>query len=814
VNFRDAVIHVPLEAAPAERYAAEELQTHLRQMTGGLFSVRELPVTTAGPVILLGRSAVARLLAGFDWNALGEDGGTVKRVGHQLLLAGASPRGTLYAVYTFLDRVLGCRWYTPQCCRIPQRENLEIGDIDLVDVPSFQYRETFFACVGDDADWLARNRTNGHLTALDARHGGKWQYAGGTAGFAHTFFILVPPETYFAAHPEFYSEINGQRTYVSAQLCLTNEGLLAVVCDNIRQWLHENPAAQIVSLTQNDWDGWCQCHHCRSIDEAEGSPSGTMIHFVNRVAERLEPEFPRIFFDTFAYTYTVRPPKTLKPRHNVIVRLCQIGPCCDGHPLERCEQNREFVSWLQGWSAIAPHLFVWDYFNNFYHYFQPLPNIDALAADLRFYARQKVAGVFCQGDGFPPKGCGDMAELRAWLLARLLWDPRQDVWTLVDEFLQQYYGPAAPLLREYLDLLHERAREENIHFYLYSPLESPVVEGEMIPRCHAIFERAEAAVADKPVLLDRVRAARLPVDYIHWKRELRFVVSGDRYQPQTTGMADRLHRFLETAEAHGARALRERGLPLQQLKSLPGGYSIVTLQSDRLHLAIIPALGGRMTSLVDTTNGIDWLHQGLPEAMDYPWAGGYEEYTESRWRTPGWCEAYRVEMHTRNEVMLSASLENGFCLQRRYGLAGGTLHITSTISNPTDTSRAVCFRSAPEFATGDLETTTVEFALADGSWQAHAPWRNTGAQSESRWLEGDALPHGACRLIRNGHWLTLHFDRQQIEKVLFDWDRSLNLIRLGLNSPGIILGPGEAIVIKQEWSTVRPPAAPTRKRHP
>lgn len=793
-----ATIYLAMDAALPERYAAEELSSHLKQITGKDFPVKELPADEGTPAILLGRNAATeRLLPGFDWSMLQEDGVLVKTAGNALILAGATPRGTLYAVYQFLDQVLGCRWLTPEYSVIPRRDELVVGELDIVYTPVFRYREAFFSAVWSSGDWLARNRANNSMGALEEKHGGKWVYA----GFAHTFYPLVPPEKYFAEHPEYYSEINGQRVYMGAQLCLTNEELVDVMCDNIRAEMKKTPEARIISVTQNDWNGWCQCEKCRAIDEAEGSQSGTMLYLVNKVAERLEAEFPQVFFDTFAYTYTVRPPKTIRPRKNVVVRLCHITPCCDAHPMAECEHNRWFYEVLQGWSELAPELYIWDYYNNFHHNFQPYPNLDAIAKDIKLFSEHHVTGVFVQGDSTPPKGCGDMAELRAWVMSRLLWNPTQDAWALVDEFLQLYYGPAAPFIREYLDALHAPARMGGNHFHLYQDLESPAVAGDAIPRYVAIFEQAEKMVAHDPVLLDRVKAARLPLEYITWKRDLRYAMRGDRYEPESRELANRLRSFFELAAAHGAKALRERGTPLAEMRSLAEGYDVIRLGNGQLQIGVIPGIGGRLVSLRDGET--EWLHQGEVEQLDYPVAGGYEEYSEHQWRTPGWNENYQVEEQSAHKLTMSATLENGFTLQRTYRLGTDEdidrLFITSTISNNTDQPRSGCYRSMPEFLAKQLEGAVVRFRQQDGDWRESMPWQSTDAAFGSGWVQGDEKPWGVCRYIRDGRALTMHFDPQQAEKVLFDWDRSLGFLRFGLCSAGFMLQPGESFTVIQEW---------------
>ncbi len=88
--------------------------------------------------------------------------------------------------------------------------------------------------------------------------------------------------------------------------------------------LRANPNARIVSLTQHDNQDYCVCDECKALDAYEGSHSGTMIHFVNAVADAVKDEFPNVAIDTFAYQYTRKPPKHVVPRDNVIVRLCSI----------------------------------------------------------------------------------------------------------------------------------------------------------------------------------------------------------------------------------------------------------------------------------------------------------------------------------------------------------------------------------------------------------------------------------------------------------------------------------------------------------
>src|ERR1022692_3798068 len=205
----------------------------------------------------------------------------------------------------------------------------------------------------------------------------------------------------------------------------------------------------------------------RALDDAEGSHSGTMIALVNYIAEKMEPEFPDVAVDTLAYQHTRKPPRTLRPRPNVIVRLCSIE-CNFREPLDQ-PSNAGFGDDIRGWAKLAGRLYVWDYVTDFGNYLKPHPNWFSLGPNLRFFQTNHVRGVFEEG-AYQSHG-SEMAELRAWVLAQLLYNPRQDDRALIREFLDGYYGPAGKPVESYLELLHNASQGFNLT--CYSPIDAP-----------------------------------------------------------------------------------------------------------------------------------------------------------------------------------------------------------------------------------------------------------------------------------------------------------------------------------------------------
>jgi hypothetical protein len=540
-------------ASETERYAAGELALFLRIATGASFPIVDAP-GEAGGRLLVGPDAARA--AGLDLPPdLASEEIVVRSAGRDLVLAGGSPRGTLYAVYTFLEDVVGCRWWTGTASRMPWKPSLSVTEVSIRFRPPLEYREPYWY-VAFDPVWAARNKANGTQAGGDAGRGGRQTYE----GFVHTFYTLIPPDKYFASHPEWFSEIDSRRTSENAQLCLTNEDMRRELVRNLKERLRAHPEATIASVSQNDCFGPCTCSNCRAVDEEEGGPAGSLLRFVNAVAAEIEPEFPGVAIDTLAYQYTRKPPRLVRPRPSVIVRLCSIE-CSFAKPLDD-PRNKAFFDDLVGWSRIAGRLYIWDYTTNFSHYVQPHPNYGVLAPNIRLFVRHNVRGVFEQG-AYQSWG-SEMAELRAWVLAKLLWDPRLDEEKLRDEFLAGFYGPAADAMESYLQGLEEALAKTGDALGCYSPTDAKFLSFETLARSWRILGSARRKSRRSAEYSRRVDRACLPVAYAVISRwdELRTEAgrSGTRW-PWAETRDELMAWFLEKARAETITMISE-GQPL------------------------------------------------------------------------------------------------------------------------------------------------------------------------------------------------------------------------------------------------------------
>ena len=558
VIFLAAAIVLPDEPTAVERSAADELRAAVVRMTG-----EELPVVAEreavpGTNFLVGATREARRFASPEgWKA---DEILVGPVGASVVLTGHPARGPLYAVDAYLEDVCGVRWWTSTEADYPKLSGLPRPSAVLRHAPPFAYRETYYLDGFDPAfkvrskgNFSSRTRFMYHpLRYVPPELGGdhRLHFFTGRRSAYHSFFETLPPKVHFAAHPEWYSEIGGKR--VAKQLCLTNEEMTRAYAEETLRLLRTEPDVDFISVSQNDWDGACQCAKCRAVVAEEGADSGLYIRFANRIAEAVEREFPSVRIDTFAYRFTRKPPKVARPRHNVTVRLCDIE-CAFNAPIATSGLDDDFLSDLAAWGRIAPgRLFVWDYTTDFVSYMMPHPNLRSLGENVRLFARSGAVGVFEQGDALC--SAGSFAALEHWMLSHLLWNPDRDADRLRDEFIRGYYGPsAAPHVRRCRALVDGAglaAARRGVKVGCYHLTVTNFMDrATALAAADALDAAIAAARADGDGFVRRVRREKLSFDHMKIVSWGAWDLPGSR--------ADAVRDWISDCRAFGVEAWRE-----------------------------------------------------------------------------------------------------------------------------------------------------------------------------------------------------------------------------------------------------------------
>jgi hypothetical protein len=426
--------------------------------------------------------------------------------------------------------------------------------LDVKQVPVLEYREPF-TCDCFDGDWCARNRVNSSSGRLESQHGGKIMF--GRGFFCHTFAGLVSPDKYFKEHPEYFSLVRGKRQEKHSQLCCTNEDVIRLCTDGILKGMRAHPEAFVFSVSQNDWDGHCECDRCQALAKQEDSQMAPVLTLVNRVAEAVEKEFPDKAVETLAYQWTRRPPKSLHPRPNVIIRLCSIE-CCFAHPLDKCDSpaNRAFCQDLAGWAKISNRLWIWDYVTDFSHYLLPFPNQRVRDDNIRLFVRNNVKGIFEQDTYNTPHS--ELAALGGYLTAKYLWNQDYPENTAMTEFLEAYYGPAAKPIRQYLDLTHDFVEKNNVHVVIWAPPTSPHLTDGLLTEANRLWQEAERLAASDAAELRRVKLGRMSVDYAIVERVRAAKAKKDAPpSPLAALAAERFEPYLQTLAGSGLTRLNE-----------------------------------------------------------------------------------------------------------------------------------------------------------------------------------------------------------------------------------------------------------------
>lgn len=462
--------------------AAGILAEYLRKITDAVFKIQE--TTTVNPSIVL--KNVDHGASGFCYRIYDKD----------IEIEAGSEQAMVYAVYDWLERIAGCRYYSRSYEYIPFDANLTVCFEEYHFSPVLEYREILYRDYSDP-DFAEK-----HKMTPSSKRDENWGF------WCHSFYTLCPPEEYFDEHPEYFALYEGKRVGENAQLCLSNPDVFEIVLKNLKKHMAEKPDAKYWSVSQNDNAAYCQCEKCREMNERDGSPIGSVLNFVNRIAEH----FPDKVISTLAYWYTRKAPAVTRPGDNVHIMLCNIE-ANRGLPIETDEKSAGSRQELLDWKEICQNVFLWDYCIQFRNLVSPFPNLRVLGPNIRFFVENNVRSLFSQCNW---EIGGEFHELRGYLLAKLMWDPYINEREVMIDFLNGYYKQAGPLILQYIDLIHDEMEKAGGELNIFGgPLDAKdtYLREELFRRYESLFEEAIAAAEGDRDTQFRVKTAALPVYY-------------------------------------------------------------------------------------------------------------------------------------------------------------------------------------------------------------------------------------------------------------------------------------------------------------
>lgn len=520
-------VMIVLENQPtrAAQFAAWELQWHLRQMTGGDFPIVREDAPMQGAAILIGNSERVRAL-GIDPTQFAPQEYLIRATPDALILVGRDQddrgevfysqrpgqreldswpsvwdaQGTLYAVYDFLERCCGVRWFTPtefgtDC---PSQPSLVIADLQVRRSPFMCYR---FAAYPSSENYdqytglwpygsegkriweaaaypeLQSQRTGDEYTVakrgwntlfrLRHREGGEPCYGNHSLyGYYRRFWEAEKgqEQLFEKRHEDWFAQgYAGQ----PPQMCYTSRGLVEQVAKDACEFFDTGksyPGAQAVGdyfcVEPMDNAQFCKCDNCQkwltgqdadSPFFTNGRHSEYFFQFVNEVAKLVGKRHPNKRVVCLAYMTHGTPPKSFRLEPNVLVQYCF---ACNRLNFDRPSYTHE-IDLLRQWRSGYPDrdMYLWLYYtfpveiaiNGNFHCF-PGFFADAMCQQFQMFKDLNYRGVF---------HCGYGQELEAYLTYCLMDDPQRDTEALMREYFARYFGAAAQPMREFYELVEQ-----------------------------------------------------------------------------------------------------------------------------------------------------------------------------------------------------------------------------------------------------------------------------------------------------------------------------------------------------------------------
>ncbi|MCU6710559.1 DUF4838 domain-containing protein [Paenibacillus sp. J5C_2022] len=420
-----------------ESEAADAIVEYVQKSTGAILPVlteqqfSDNPEAHAGQVVI--RLATSDSIAGEDaeldsmLDGLERDGFVIHFHPDEITIAGPSRWGTNNGAFDFLERYVGVSWLMPGEYGedVPEQSDIAVIAEDVREEPAFSFR-IFSPLHGDPADEAAY----GHVQNEWAQHNRMQGFYNAPVSFHHNLYALFPVEKFGQSNPEFYPGgiPPAPGVQIDWQPCFSAPGIADAAVDEIVAYFNAHPEAESYSLGVNDGSGYC-----------EANPIQSYYSWVNEVVAGVLEVHPDKWFGLLAYRVMETPPTF--QLHDRVVPFLTTDRMAWADPAAKAAGHQLTEQWLQRAAQVG-----------FYDYIYGSPYLvprlyPHLIADTYRYAQEQGVSAH-YAELYPNWGEGP----KAWLAAKLQWDPLQDVDVLLQEWYVRAVGEdAAPYLQDYYE---------------------------------------------------------------------------------------------------------------------------------------------------------------------------------------------------------------------------------------------------------------------------------------------------------------------------------------------------------------------------
>lgn len=452
-------IVVPFGANDYETYAAEELELYFENASGtDIKIIKDSDATNdtqkkylaVGHTTLLENSNVD-----IQKEELGDEGYKIVRKNNTVLMSGYGEYGTLFSVYEFLHHAFGFEPYAIDEIYYDIGLNFKLPDFNITDVPASATRAGMWYYNWNDAAWAAKTRTYRGIEykMFNQR---AWYY------FPHAHFKILPLQTWYDQHPDWYAESK-------TQLCLSSQGAYDQFLINLKALIKNSPDLVYIPLGGEDSPETCKCDGCVA-DIAKYGVAGQTVRWINRMVADVLPWMEEegmgdreLYFPMLAYYATEEPPAVKEG--NTFVPIDETCVLNDRSPIifapiamNRAysimdkENNLLYAEHLEGWLECAKDVIFYLYCDSSYIAFEWYDALHGMVENFKLAG--ELNSIYTLVDNEPMlKQARAFQALESYVFCKLMWDPYENVNVLTDEFIKHYYREGAEYVSQYYYLM-------------------------------------------------------------------------------------------------------------------------------------------------------------------------------------------------------------------------------------------------------------------------------------------------------------------------------------------------------------------------
>lgn len=440
--------------------ATKELKHYIKKVSGA-----NIKITTSipsGNYISLGYNKLSRQ-AGLKLDKIKADGYTIVAKNGNIYIFGHDTKdgtvstkcgfskGTLFGVYSFIEKHLGVRWFMPgkDGEYYTPKLNITLKDNVLIENPDFRWRRIPYLVKDRKlhgkmiGKWLLRQKINEQAYNMSLIHYHVWQ--------------RIFTNDVYKKHPEYFAMLNGKRMVPVGdryKICTSSPGAIKFHAQAAINFFNKNPMKKGYSLSPTDSAGYCQCSNCLAQDEAGADADGKftrrILLFYNAVAKIVYKKYPNRYMCGYIYADYLYPPKDKSIKISPNLFLVVASSLTYGYTYFRPEVQKKWDKIMRSWSSMTQNIAYYDLpIHSSPNNGAPLaPGIKQLKKMLPELKKFKVKALYIYGDSE-----WGHAAVYNYLLAKMTWNANLNVDKHLSEYYAKCYGQGASEIRKLYELI-------------------------------------------------------------------------------------------------------------------------------------------------------------------------------------------------------------------------------------------------------------------------------------------------------------------------------------------------------------------------